>query len=251
MKLGIMQPYFFPYLGYWQLMDAVDEYLIVDDVNYIKNGFINRNRILVNGEPFYFGISVKKASQNKHICEHEQGLDDAAVIKLLATLKSAYAKAPYFEDAYEHVKSVLEYGLTDEGRNLGAFLDNANRKTARKLGIETPILRTSRDVHLDGNYQREHMVVAYCKSRNADTYYNAIGGTGLYFQDFFRENGLGLKFVKMDDDISYKQLKDAFVPNLSIIDVMMFCSPDEIKQLLKRYTLVDGYESYDDMPKNV
>ncbi len=94
--VGIMQPYFFPYIGYWQLMNAVDEYVICDDVNYIKNGYINRNRILVNGEPFNFGIPVKKASQNKLINEHEHGLDEAGVNKLLATLKSAYAKAPYF-----------------------------------------------------------------------------------------------------------------------------------------------------------
>lgn len=244
MVLGIMQPYFFPYLGYWQLMNAVDEYLIIDDVNYIKNGYINRNKILVNGEPFNFGISVRKASQNKLICEHEHGLDEAGVDKLLTTLKSVYAKAPFFDRTYDHVKEVLEYGLTDEGRNLADFLDNANRRTAKFLGIDTPIYRTSKDVKLDGDYKREHLVVALCKSRNADAYYNAIGGTGLYFQKFFRENGVGLKFVKTDD-ISYNQFKSEFVPNLSIIDIMMFCSPEEITELLNRYTLIDGFESPD------
>lgn len=243
MILGIMQPYFFPFLGYWQLMNAVDEYLIIDDVNYIKNGYINRNKILVNGEPFNFGIPVRKASQNKLICEHEQGLDEAAVSKLLATLKSSYAKAPYFEDTYAHVEEVLEFGLTAEGRNLADFLDNANRLTAKKLGITTPIYRTSKDVRLDGNYKREHMVVAYCKARNATDYYNASGGTGLYFQKFFRENGLGLRFVKMKESVKYKQFKENFVPSLSIIDVMMFCSEDEIADLLGEYTLEMGYET--------
>ncbi|WP_026519124.1 WbqC family protein [Butyrivibrio sp. FCS006] len=248
MKLGIMQPYFFPYIGYWQLLNAVDKYLIVDNVNYIKNGFINRNKILVNGEPFNFGISVKKASQNKLICEHEQGLDESSVNKLLATLKSAYAKAPYFTDTYDLVKEVLEFGLIPEGRNLSIFLDNAIRLTSKKLGIETPINLTSKDVPLDGDYKREHLVVAYCKKLKADEYVNAIGGTGLYFQNFFRENGVGLKFLKTHEDICYSQNRELFIPNLSIIDVMMYCSPEEISQMLGQYTLIDGYESPENLP---
>ena len=250
MVLGIMQPYFFPYIGYWQLMYAVDEYLIVDDVNYMKNGYINRNRILVNGEPFNFGFPVRKASQNKLICEHETGIDQATVDKLLATLKSSYAKAPNFEEVYDHVREVLEFGLKEEGRNLAAFLDNANRLTAAKLGIKTPILRTSIDVPLDGQYRRENLVLAYCRKRNADEYINAIGGTKLYFQNFFRENGVVLKFVHTNEDIVYNQNRDEFVPNLSIIDVMMYCTPEQIEEMLKAYTLIDGYESPEDMPEN-
>lgn len=247
MNIGIMQPYFFPYIGYWQLMNVVDEYLIADNVNYIKNGYINRNRIELNGEPFNFGISVRKASQNKLICEHEHNLDGDSIDKLLKTLKSAYANAPYFEATFEHVKSVLEYGTTEEGRNLAAFLDNAIRTTAIKLGIGTPIYRNSIDVPLDGEYKREHYVVALCKKRNADVYYNAIGGVGLYFQSFFRENELGLKFVKTNPDLCYARGKHEFMQNLSIIDVMMYCDSAQIKQLLTQFTLVDGYENIQEM----
>ena len=248
MVVGIMQPYFFPYIGYWQLMNAVDEYLIVDDVHYMKNGFINRNKVLVNGEPFNFGFPVRKASQNKLICEHETGIDEAVVDKLLATLKSSYAKAPNFESVYAHVEEVLEFGLNEEGRNLAAFLDNGIRLTADKLGIKVPILRTSVDVPLDGEYKRENLVLAYCRKRNADTYINAIGGTKLYFQNFFRENGVVLKFIHTNDDISYDQHRADFVQNLSIIDVMMYCSPEQIDKMLSAYTLIDGYESPEDVP---
>ena len=248
MVVGIMQPYFFPYIGYWQLMNAVDEYLIVDDVHYMKNGFINRNKVLVNGEPFNFGFPVRKASQNKLICEHETGIDEAVVDKLLATLKSSYAKAPNFESVYAHVEEVLEFGLKDEGRNLAAFLDNGIRLTADKLGIKVPILRTSVDVPLDGEYKRENLVLAYCRKRNADTYINAIGGTKLYFQNFFRENGVVLKFIHTNDDISYDQHRADFVQNLSIIDVMMYCSKEQIGEMLSAYTLIDGYESPEDVP---
>lgn len=247
MVVGIMQPYFFPYIGYWQLMKAVDEYLIVDDVHYMKNGFINRNKVLVNGEPFNFGFPVRKASQNKLICEHETGIDEAVVDKLLATLKSSYAKAPNFESVYAHVEEVLEFGLKDEGRNLAAFLDNGIRLTAEKLGINVPILRTSTEVPLDGDYRRENLVLAYCRKRNADTYINAIGGTKLYFQNFFRENGIVLKFIHTNEDISYDQHRDDFVPNLSIIDVMMYCSEEQITEMLGAYTLIDGFESPEDV----
>ncbi len=242
MKLGIMQPYFFPYLGYWQLMNAVDEYLIIDDVNFIKNGYINRNRILVNGEVFNFGISVRKASQNRLICEHETCLNEEAADKLLATLQSSYARAPYFKETYEHVKEVIEYGLTDKGRNLADFLDNANRLTAKALGITTPIYRTSKDLSYDRSNKKEHLVAAICKERRATEYYNAIGGESIYCQKFFRERGITLRFLKTDEDLTYKQFRDEFVPNLSIIDVMMFNNKEQIQKLLGRYSLELGNE---------
>lgn len=246
MKLGIMQPYFFPYIGYWQLMNAVDEYVIADDVNYIKNGYINRNKILINGEGQYFRIPVRKPSQNRMICEHETSIDEAEIEKMMNTLKSAYAKAPNYEKVAAHVREVLEYGLTEEGKNLAAFLENAIKLTAKQLGIDTPIIRKSTDVPLDGEYKREHYVVAICKARKATEYYNAIGGTKLYFQNFFRENGLGLKFVQTDE-IKYEQFGEEYVPYLSILDIMMFCSDEQIADLLSKYTLVDGYESPEDV----
>ncbi|WP_026494405.1 WbqC family protein [Butyrivibrio sp. WCD3002] len=249
MKLGVMQPYFLPYIGYWQLINAVDEYVLVDNLNYIKNGFVNRNFIIMNGEPFRFGISVKKASQNKFINEHIHGMTESEVNKLLETLRTAYAKAPYFEETYNHVRGILEFGLTPEGRNLADFLIYSIRVTADKLGIKTPILRSSTEVKLDGEYRKEKLVVAYCKKRNADEYYNAIGGTKLYFQNYFRENDISLKFVKTNEELRYKQFTDDFVPSLSILDVMMFNSPEQIKDLLGQFTLIDGYESFEDYEK--
>ncbi len=240
MKLGIMQPYFFPYLGYWQLMNAVDEYFIIDDVNYIKNGYINRNRILVNGDVFNFGIPIKKVSQNRLICDHETNLDKETADRLLLTLRSAYARAPFFEDTYDHVREVIEYGLTDEGRNLADFLDHANRLTAQMLGITTPIYRTSKDLSYDRNCRKEHLVAAICKERNASEYYNAIGGENLYSRKFFAERGITLRFVRCNENLTYKQFNDEFVPKLSIIDVMMFNNKEQIQRLLEGYTLEAG-----------
>lgn len=250
MKLGIMQPYFFPYIGYWQLLNAVDQYILAEDVNYIKGGYINRNSILINGESQYFRIPVLKQSQNRNINEHELGFTEAEIDKMLLTIRSAYAKAPNFERVYAHIKDVLDYGLTEEGKNLASFLAHAIKSTAKMLGIDTPIMSTSdllSNTPFHETYSKEYYVVAICKALNADEYYNAIGGTKLYYQKFFRDNGINLKFVKTDSDISYEQFGHEFVPNLSIIDVMMFCSQEQIKELLNSYTLVDGYESPEDV----
>ena len=100
MKLGIMQPYFFPYIGYWQLMHAVDSYVIYDDVNYIKGGWINRNRILVNGEVKYFNLQLSGASPNKKINEICVTGNTLVNNKNLRILEAAYKKAPYFSESF-------------------------------------------------------------------------------------------------------------------------------------------------------
>ena len=247
MKLGIHQPYFFPYIGYWQLMNAVDEYVIADNLNFMKQGYINRNEILINGEAHYFRLPVHKPSQNRLINETEISLDETELEKMLSTIKSAYARAPFFDDTYEHIKQILEFGLKDEGKNIAVFLENEIRSTAVKLGISTPIYVASKDVILEGTFKREHYVVESCKKMGATEYYNAIGGTKLYCQKFFRENDLGLKFLRTKDELKYQQFEgQKFVPNLSIIDIMMFCSRDQITKLLQEFTLEDGYESFDE-----
>ena len=118
MKLGIMQPYFFPYIGYWQLLNAVDEYVIFDDVNYINRGWINRNRILVNGEPQYINLQLTGASQNKLINEIEVACDPSFAKKRLRTLEQSYGKAPFYQDTMALVTDILD----DPEKNLAKYL---------------------------------------------------------------------------------------------------------------------------------
>ena len=106
LRLGIMQPYFFPYIGYWQLIKAVDKFIIFDDVNYINRGWINRNRILFNGSSRYFNIRIHKASQNKLINELEIIRDEN---KSLELLHMAYRNAPYYQETRELVKNILSF----------------------------------------------------------------------------------------------------------------------------------------------
>ena len=232
MRLGMMQPYFYPYLGYWQLMNCVDEYIIYDDVNYIKGGWINRNRIKVNGGSAYFGIAVKKASQNRKINEHVLSMSDSDKECLLMKVKSAYGKAPYFKDVYELFKDTVYCEKT----NLAEYLMYSNLKIADFIGISTKIYSAT-ELELDHTNRAQERIIDICRLRGASEYINAIGGKELYDKQFFSENGIKLNFLKMDTDIIYPQGKGQFIPSLSILDVLMFNSKEETRALLKRCSI--------------
>ena len=232
MRLGMMQPYFYPYLGYWQLMNCVDEYIIYDDVNYIKNGWINRNRIKVNGAPAYFGISVRKASQNRKINEHVISMSDSDKECLLLKVKMTYGKAPYFKEVYELFKDTVYCEKT----NLAEYLMYSNLKIAEFIGISTKIYSAT-ELELDHTNRAQERIIDICRLRGASEYINAIGGKELYDKQFFSEAGIKLNFLRMDTDIVYPQGKGQFIPSLSILDVLMFNSKEETRALLKRYSI--------------
>lgn len=232
MKIAIMQPYFFPYLGYWQLMNIVDKFVIYDDVNYIKRGWINRNRILVEGKPFYIHVPVMKASQNKIINEMEVFVDSSLRKTELKTIELAYKKAPFFDSVYPLIKDIIN---TEQNR-LSEYLIKSLHVIARYLQIETEFLISSQ-IRKNNNLKAQDKIIDICRVLEADEYYNAIGGLDLYSGKMFNENGIQLFFVNMNE-ISYKQYNNSFVPNLSILDIMMFNSVEEIHKMLKEYTLV-------------
>ena len=232
MKLGMMQPYFYPYLGYWQLMNAVDEYIIYDDVNFIKGGWINRNRIKINGSDAILGLPLKKASQNKLINELELAMTDTDKEKLIMKVKAAYGKAPYADEVLELFKDTIYCGRT----NLAEFLAYSNRKIAEYMGIKTPIFSATEMKldHTDKGWQR---IIDICHDRGISTYINSIGGKELYDKNTFMEAGIELQFLRMDSDIVYPQGKGDFIPSLSILDVLMYNSKEEVQKLLTRYTI--------------
>ena len=232
MILGMMQPYFYPYLGYWQLMNCVDEYILYDDVNYIKGGWINRNRIKINGTDAYFGISIHKASQNRKINEHEISMSESDKECLLMKVKQAYRKAPYFNDVYELFKDTVYCDKT----NLAEYLKYSNCRIAEFMGITTKIYSAT-ELKLDHTSRGQERIIDICRSRGMTEYINAIGGKELYDKQIFSEAGIQLRFLKMDDDIVYPQGKDPFIPSLSILDVLMYNSIEETQALLKRYSL--------------
>lgn len=232
MKLGIMQPYFMPYIGYWQLMNLVDRYVIYDDVNFIKGGWINRNRILVSGIPKYFNVPMLGASPNLRINEVRVDHNEAVIRKNLRILEAAYRKAPYYDIVYPMLEEILWCGED----NIAKYIEHSFRVICKYLDIETELVVSS-DLDKDNTLKRQDKVIAICRLLGATEYYNAIGGQELYSYEVFREHGLQLNFVETKD-IVYQQFDNEFQPNLSMIDVMMFNPRDRIKEYLEAYTLI-------------
>lgn len=231
MKLGIMQPYFFPYIGYWQLLNAVDKYVIYDDVNFIKNGWINRNRILIAGAAQWFTLPLWQASPFKRINEIEITPELKLKTKLLKTLDMAYHKAPFFKPVFELFEQTLA-----QGSNLSECLSFSIRQIAQYLDIQTEIILSS-SLEKDNTLKGKDKVLHICNKLGATEYLNAVGGQELYDKAEFAAHGIKLYFLQTNA-ITYKQFKGEFVPNLSILDVMMFNPPQQIKNFLNDCTLI-------------
>ncbi|MCT7650802.1 WbqC family protein [Aliarcobacter butzleri] len=229
MTIAIMQPYLFPYIGYWQLINAVDTFVIYDDVNFIKQGYINRNSILSNGKSQQFTLELIGASSNKLIKEIEIGNN---ANKILKTIKQNYIKAPYFEIVFPMIEDILN----QEEKNLAKFIGYSLQQISNYLILDTKFIYSS-EIEKDNSLKAQDKVLEICNILKADKYINAIGGQELYNKEIFKENGIELNFLKIEL-VEYKQFKNDFVPYLSIIDILMFNSKDEIKNMLVRYELV-------------
>lgn len=233
MKVGIMQPYFLPYIGYWQLMAHVDVFVVYDNIQYTKKGWINRNRYLCNGSDKYFSIPLKKDSDFLNVDERYIS-DSFDSEKLKNQIKTSYAKAPYFKETYR----VFERILACEDRNLFDFLYNSIKIIKDYLHIETQLVVSS-TLDIDFSLKGKAKVQAICKSLCAEQYVNPIGGVELYDKLEFHEKGIELYFLKSDfEKIVYEQFDNSFVQALSILDVLMFNSVNEVKQMLGAYKIV-------------
>lgn len=229
MKLAIMQPYFLPYIGYWQMIKAVDTYVIYDDVNFIKGGWISRNRMLLGGKDFMFNLLLQGASPNKLINEIQVSPNQN---KLIKTISSSYIKAPYFAQVMLLVERIFELPKD----NLGYFIGQSIIEIARYIGLTTTFVYSS-GLKKDNELRAQDKVLHICKLLNATQYYNAIGGQNLYSKTDFAAHQIELKFLKTEP-IEYLQFQSEFIPWLSILDVMMFNSPEQIQRMLDKYELV-------------
>ena len=230
MKLAVMQPYLFPYIGYFQLMNAVDEFVVYDNIEFSKKGWINRNRILVNGKDVHISASLKKDSDYLDI--RNRILADtwpAERKKMLNRITESYKKSRFFESAYP----VLEKAVLFEENNLFKFIFHSLQLVREYLNIVTPFIVSS-SIKIDHTLKAEEKIIEICKERNATIYLNAIGGMELYDKTNFNKENIDLYFIKTAD-IVYPQFNNKFVPNLSIIDVMMFNSKAIISAYLQSY----------------
>lgn len=228
-----MQPYLFPYIGYFQLMDAVDRFVVADDLQFIKQGWINRNRLLINGVPAYFTVPLKRHPSDALIREVE--IDDRPARRwrrtLLKTIGNFYRRAPSFEPVFPIVERVIAGPF-----NLIADMARASlREVGSYLGISATIVESS-SVFGNAHLKAQERVLDTCRAAGATDYVNAIGGRDLYAAEAFLSRGIRLHFL-CGDAIEYPQFGSPFVPSLSIIDVLMCTSQTEARALLKRYRL--------------
>lgn len=229
MTIAVMQPYFFPYIGYLQLIGAVNIFVIYDDVQYIKKGYINRNVILSNNEPYRFTLQLIGASQNKLISEIGVGNNAK---KILKTISHSYTNAPYFKERY----SIIEEIFLNRENILAKFVGHSLEVTSKYLGIKTKFIYSS-SVEYNRNLKAQDKVIDICKKIKSKSYINSIGGKEIYNRDYFKNEGIKIHFLK-PKITKYKQFHDEFVPYLSIIDVMMFNSKEEISIMLNNFDLI-------------
>ncbi len=233
MKLAIMQPYFMPYIGYFQLMNSVDKFIIYDNIQYTKKGWINRNRILVNGKDQLITLPIKKDSDYLNIVERDLSEPrDKDKSKMLNVIKASYNKAPYFQETFELISKCLN----NPEVNLFRFIYDSIVLINSYLEIKTPIIISS-TIETDHTLKSQDKVLSLCKEQNADVYINSIGGVELYDKKVFKQNNIELNFIK-SNPLQYKQFNNEFVSWLSIIDIMMFNSKEQIKEYLNSYTLI-------------
>lgn len=232
MRVGIMQPYFFPYIGYFQLIGVVDFFIVYDNIKYTKKGWINRNRILQNSKDVIFSLPLKSASDYFDVREREL-VADFNREKLLNQFKEAYRRAPYFAVTFPLLEQILWY----KDVNLFGFLYNSIDRICVHFGITTKIMISS-DIAINHDLKNQDKVLALCSAVGATNYVNAIGGMELYSKETFMEKGIALNFIK-SKPFEYQQFGNAFVPWLSIIDVMMFNPLETIRTaIFTNYELI-------------
>lgn len=228
MNVAIMQPYLFPYLGYFQLISAADVFVVYDDVNFIKGGWINRNHILSNSKRQLITLPLQGASQNKLINQVEIG----GVHKLLKSLRQSYGKAPHFDVVYPLLEDIFGQA---EG-NLSRFLYYQLQRVCEQLGLR-PQWHISSEPPKGSGLRGQDRILSICEELGATRYINLIGGRALYDVPSFTSRGLELSFIQ-PRTVCYRQLGSGFVPNLSIIDVMMFNDRQQCASLLEEYDFV-------------
>lgn len=229
---AIMQPYFLPYIGYFQLIAAVNLFIVYDNIKYTKKGWINRNRFLSNGRDEMFSLPLKSGSDLLDICERSLA-SDFNRDKLINRLAGAYRKAPYFEQAFPLIEQILR----QNEENLFEFLYRSIVLVCQHIGITTEI-KISSHIPIDHALKSQDKVLALCKAVSTDVYVNAIGGIDLYSKEEFQSHHIELKFIR-SRPFEYWQFGNDFVPWLSIVDVLMFNSRERVRErVYSNYELI-------------
>jgi hypothetical protein len=249
-KLAVMQPYFFPYIGYFQLIAAVDVFLLYDHVDYIKRGWINRNRFLeINRDPVYFGFEVGHVHPESLIRDVHIKFGDQERRKLLKEIYHNYRRAQFFDETYPVIDNALSGSATTisqiNGYSLSVIAQHLEittkilngYKDAERIERELQELPEDREATNAQPDRKTQRILNICKEFQSRHYINPIGGMQIYSAEMFQKYGIRLNFVQTMP-FSYTQLANQFHENLSIIDVLMNCGKEKTQLLLKKYILL-------------
>ncbi len=218
-----MQPYFFPYVGYFQLIAAVDVFVVYDNIKYVKSGWINRNRLLRNGEAATFSLPLKGASDHLEVRDREIAADFRPD-KLLNQIHGAYGQAPQFGRVFPLTRA---HRALRRHAICSASCINRSARCAN-FSASAPRSEFPPGIGIDHSLRKQDKVLALCRALGAVSYVNAIGGMELYSPEDFRLDGIELRFVR-SRPFEYPQLGAPFVPSLSIIDVLMFNPTEAVR----------------------
>jgi len=233
MKTAIMQPYAFPYIGYFQLVNAVDTFVFYDDVNFIKRGWINRNQILVNNSAHLFTIPLKNASQNKLIQDVELKIDEKWLTNFYSTIEFNYKKAPFFKETFK----IIQLIFNAEHNSIADLAIDSITTISNHLELSTVLRKSSTSFKSSTGIKKADRLIDITKKSNADTYINPSGGKELYDKNYFEQKGINLQFIE-NRITHYPQFKNDFVGGLSIIDVLMFNSVEDVRKNLNQYKII-------------
>lgn len=231
MKIAIMQPYFFPYMGYFQLISASDTFVFLDDVNHIKRGWVHRNRICINQQPSWISLNLVKASQNKLINEIE--ILDAEINrkKMLKSIEMNYKKSLFFEDVFPAIEEIIN----EDEIKMSDFLIKGIIGICKLVGIDKDF-KISSDIKDLSTLKGQNKLIGICHSLNASIYINAPGGKDLYSNADFKKAGIELLFLEPVMP-KYKQFGDEFVQYLSIIDVLMHNGTKQTLEYIEKFSV--------------
>jgi len=219
--LAIMQPYFFPYIDYFRLAASVDRFVFLDDVQYIRRGWINRNRLLIRGEPSYFSVPVKKPARSDRICDVRIAEPDERE-RILETIRHTYRKAPFFDQTFTLARRVLSFPTNF----IGELAKHSVQEVCRLLRLETSFVQSSR-IYGNDHLRGEARIVDIARIEGAGVYRNARGGAHLYSRPVFEAEAIDLQFLDTRS-FSYSQANEVGVADLSILDVLMWVSVDAV-----------------------
>ncbi|WP_020595993.1 WbqC family protein [Spirosoma panaciterrae] len=234
MTIAIMQPYFLPYVGYMQLIKAVDKFILYDDVAFINRGWINRNRLAINGQEYLFTVPLKDASQNKRINEVHIADDPKWQGKLLKTIEQGYRKAPYYQTVMPLAEKIINF-TTDSIAELVYF---SLHELTQYLDLPTDLIQSS-SIYNNADLKAQERILDICRQEGATRYINPIGGTELYDKPTFAQAGIELNFIK-SNKVEYPQgnNRNPFIPWLSILDILMNNDLTSVRAMLDEYELV-------------